>query len=240
MAIMSAPAVELAARILKLLARRSYPRATLTEISSALGAPKSTCLRVLRELEAHSLIDVDTASRKYSLGIYNILLGARAEEGMDYLTRIRRLLSELAQQTSLTAVYAERIDARIVYIAKQDPVHRHSVSVFVGSRFPITGTSLGLWWQVYGPTETRGALLHKFHGGLDEKDLVTFRAERVISSHGEYIPGISMISSPLLSTEGHLVGVLAVIDTVPSLIGDRAAGLGNIVRELAASPIGLS
>jgi IclR family transcriptional regulator, KDG regulon repressor len=233
-----APAVDLAARILKLLAKRSNPSATLTQISTALDASKSTCLRVLRSLQEHDLVRMDAETRRYSLGVYNVVLGARAEHEFDYLSLVRVVLAEVAEGTRLTAAYAERIGDRMVYLAKQDPLHFHSVSVFVGNRFPLSEVSLGVWPAVYAARAERARLLVGHLESLDDESLAEIAREGVYASHGEYMAGISITSSPVLSAEGSLIGVIAAVNTVPSLTDLTSGEIERIVRDAAqrASP----
>jgi IclR family transcriptional regulator, KDG regulon repressor len=238
-----APAADMAARILKLLTRYRTSKGTLTEISTELEVPKASCLRVLRTLQAHALLAYDPLTRQYSLGTYALILGARAEESLDYMAELRVLLREASERTDLTAVLVQRVDAeRMMYVAKQESSARHRVSVSVGNRFPITEVSYGKWIVAHSSAEERRTLLE---GGLRQvtpatttdvdvylKQVEQLHRDGVLVSNSEYIRGITAVSSPAFDAHGRLLGVLAVLGMTPMLDPQAVAEIATVMREL--------
>lgn len=238
-----APAADVAARILKLLSRYRTAKGTLTEISTELAVPKASCLRVLRTLQAHGFLAYDPLTRQYSLGTYALILGARAEESLDYMASLRSLLREASERTELTAVLVQRVDAeRMMYVAKQESLARHRVNISVGNRFPITEVSYGKWIMAYSSPEERSVLLTD---GLRQvtpatttdvdlylKQVEQSRRDGVLVSNGEYVKGITAISSPAFDARGGLLGVLAVLGMAPMLDRKTTSDIAGVMREL--------
>jgi DNA-binding IclR family transcriptional regulator len=239
----SAPAVDLAARILKLLTRYRMSEATLTMISTELSAPKASCLRALRVLESHGLLRLNPDTKKYSLGPYAVVLGARAEENSDYLSVIRPLLREAAERTGCTAVLVQQVDDnRMMYLAKHEATSRLRVNISIGNRFPITEVSYGKWLLAFASADVRDALLtdrlrqvtpytvidrDRYLTQLDE-----IRTAGVLVSREEYVLGITAVSCPVFDAHGRFLGVLAVLALMsaadPSTLGTVVATIREI------------
>lgn len=217
-----APSVDMAARILKYLSRYKTKQGTLSEISKALEINKSTCLRVLKTLEQHSLIFYNSETRKYSLGIYTAVLGSRVHETLDYLSYVKPFLIEASEKTRLTAAFVQRISTnRMMFVSKEDPSTRPRLTVSVGNKFPITEVSYGKWLLAYMPEEERRRFLEKGLKKITEftitdtnlylEQLKEIKETGVLVSREEYTPGICAISCPIFDRSKSVLGVIAVI-----------------------------
>lgn len=236
-----APSVDLAARILGMLSRYRTNTSTLTEISTALDASKATCLRVLRTLEAHELIAFDPDTRRYSLGIYAVILGSRAEEHIDYLSHLRPALQEASARTGMTAVLVQRVSAdRMMYVARQESDSRARVNVSVGNRFPITDVSYGKWLLAYTSAEDRAEILARGLRRVTPRtvtdretylaQLDRIRAEGVLVSREEYVPGVCAVSCPVFDRRGGFLGVLAVLGLAAALDDGDLEAVAGVIR----------
>lgn len=238
------PSVDLAARILQLLSRYRTARSTLTEVATATGDSKTTCLRVLKTLEGHGLVRYDDDTHRYSLGISAVVIGARAEESLDYVSYVKPCLAEASDRTSLTAVLVQRVsDDRLMYVAKQESPSRARVNISVGNRFPITEVSYGKWLLVYLDSTEREKILAD---GLRQvtpatltdvaayrDQLSQIRADGVLVSFEEYVPGVCAISAPILKSQDELLGVMAVLGLASSQTKDDIAEIAGIVKAIA-------
>lgn len=244
------PSVDLAARALKLLTRYNTARATLTEITSHLDVSKSSALRVLRTLTAHGLVHFDPETKKYSLGTYALILGARAEENIDYMSMVRELLATAAEQTGLTSVFVQRVgDERMMYVAKRDAPDSYGVTVSIGNQFPITDVSYGQWLLAYLPeTEREKILANGLRRVTDAtttdrqtylEQVERIRHEGVLVSRGEYVPGIVATSAPILTAQHELLGVLATLDVMPSIASVSEEEVVARIRALGQGRSGL-
>ncbi|MQA14289.1 MAG: helix-turn-helix domain-containing protein [Pseudonocardiaceae bacterium] len=238
------PAADLAAGALKLLSRYRTRASTLSEIATALQVPKTTCLRVLCTLQAHELLRYDEGSRRYSLGQYAVVIGARAEEGLDALSRVRPLLGAAAARTGLTAAFVQCVSGdRMMYVAKEECAGVTGVSVSVGNRFPLTSVSYGKWVMAFAGDEERERLLA---GGLPQltsqtttdrtrylEQVDALRVGEILESKAEYIPGVYAASCAVVDARHELAGVLVVLGLLDALDEDCRHAVCTIMREIA-------
>lgn len=238
-----APAVDLAVRILEVLSRRATQSSTLTEICNVLGSNKATSLRILRTLQARSMVHYDENTKRYSLGMAAVVIGARAEESIDHLARLRPALIEASESTQMTAVLVERVSAdRMMYVAKEERTADTHVTVSVGNRFPITDVSYGKWVVAYASEEDSRRLLKpglrqvtpQTVTDIDEyrSSVAKARSEGVLISRDEYVPGVTAISCPAFDSRGDLLGVLVVLGLTSGLSSDDVARTSKYMREL--------
>lgn len=236
------PSVDSASRILKLLSRYRTAHSSLTQICTELRLPKSSCSRILKTLESHGLLRYDSLTHLYSLGPYAIVLGARAEENTDYLADLKPVMREAAERTNMTAAWIQRVDARrMMYVAKHEGGALHRVTISIGNRFPITEVSYGQWVVAFADQAERQRLLA---GGLRamtpatiidvptyHEHLERIRDEGVLVSRGEYVPGVCAVSCPVFNPRGDLLGVLAVLGLMPTMLeSDYSQAVGVMVE----------
>lgn len=236
-----APSVDTAARILKYLSRYKTKISTLTEISTALEINKSTCLRILKTLEAHNLVYYDSFTKKYSLGIYTAVLGSRAYETLDYLQYLRPYLKEAAEKSGLTAAFVQRIsNNRMMFVAKEGPKNGINLDISIGNKFPITEVSYGKWLLAYMSNEEREEFLSnglkkitKYSITdpqlyLDQLDAIS--KSKVLVSIDEYKIGITAISSPIMDHSNNVLGVVALIGLTASLTNGEIENISTILK----------
>ncbi|MCH6171655.1 IclR family transcriptional regulator [Pseudonocardia alaniniphila] len=239
------PGADLAARVLKLLSRYRTRESTLSEIAAELDVSKTTCLRVLRTLQGHDLLSYDDETRRYRLGEYAVVIGVRAEEGLDVLHRVRPLLAAISRHTGLTAAFVQRAgDNRMMYMAKVEPPSAAGVSVSVGNRFPITSVSYGKWVVAFADDEERERLLAP---GLAQMTAATttdptmyleqvdaLRRGEILESKGEYVAGIYAVSCPVVNARHELAGVLVALGVLAALDDDERRDVCRHMRRIAA------
>ncbi|MEU7816738.1 IclR family transcriptional regulator [Pseudonocardia sp. NPDC049154] len=216
------PAVDSAARILELLSRYRTRASTLSEIAAALDLPKSTALRILRTLQAHSLVQHDEETRRYQLGFFTAVLGSRAAEGLDSFTRTRPFLVEISERTGLTAALIQRASAdRLMYVAKQHGVGPSTVHISVGNRFPMFEVSFSRWWVAFSAPEEREALVPATLPAVTDRaptdreaylrDCAELGPHSVLVTRDEYVPGVFTSSCAALDPRGQLEGVVVAL-----------------------------
>ncbi|WP_160573822.1 IclR family transcriptional regulator [Actinomadura physcomitrii] len=240
-----APAVDLASRVLKLLSGHRTSAATLSMISAELDAPKTSCLRVLRTLQAHDLVCYDPESRRYSLGSYAVVLGARAAENSAFLRALRPVIREAAIRTGWSSAVVQRSsdDLMMMYVAKCESPRLPRVPISIGSRFPIATTSYGKWLLAYStesererlladrvPSMTVGTVLDPV---IHQAQLERIREEGVLVSREEYVRGVTAVSCPILDVDQTLIGVLAVLAPIRRSDRDRIEPLVSVMRDIS-------
>lgn len=241
-----APAVDLAARILILLSRYERSQSTLTQIARRLDASPATCLRVLRTLATHRMVECDAASKRYSLGPTMAALGSRAAESVDSLSRVRPVMARLAEEAGMTAAFVQRTSHdRLMYTQKAAPSSSpHSgVEVSVGNRFPLTDVSYGAWWAAQEEDNAHAAALiptPRVDTGSPEAvlTLAQIRAldhDSIVESRSLYVPGIWAASAPVFAVTGHLDGVLVLLTPSEDLAQDRRTTARSALTTATAS-----
>ncbi|MFC9836366.1 IclR family transcriptional regulator [Rhodococcus sp. NPDC127530] len=239
-----APAVDTAARVLEFLSRYRTSQSTLSEIASALEVPKSTCLRVLLTLSRHGLVSYSEDSKRYSLGFFAVVLGARAEEGHSAINRARPLMTEIVERSGLTAALVQRVsDDRLMYVAKSDGAAISTVHVSVGNRFPILQVSYGKWYVAFADAEQRDAMVPTVLPTTATRvtpDRATYLAEcdaldphGVLVSRGEYAPGVLAVSIPLVDQRGDLEGVVVALGFSDSFEEDELDPIRSMMQSIA-------
>jgi IclR family transcriptional regulator, KDG regulon repressor len=241
--VQSSSSVAVAARVLKLLTRYRLARATLTQIAVELSVPKSSCSRILKALVEEGLLAYDPLTKLYSLGPYAIVIGSRASENVDYLKPVREALQELAARTSLTAAWIQRVESnRLMYVAKQEGTAHTHVSISVGNRFPLTEVSWGQWVVAYAEPDEQRRILADGLPKVSETNITEpqaylehARASReagILTTSGDYMPGIWAASAPVVTYEQQLVGILAIIGLADTLGEDERRDAAEVVREV--------
>lgn len=241
--VQTSPSVVTAARVLKYLTRYKTARATLTQIAVDLDLPKSSTSRILKALVDEHLLDFDALTRLYSLGPYAVVIGSRAEENVDYLTEVRSALRELAERTTLTAAWIQRVESdRLMYVAKHEGTANMRVAISIGNRFPLTEVSFGQWVVAYADEEDRATILAQglpTVSGSNITDPVEYlahcakiRREGVVTTSGAYMPGIWAASTPVLGRGGQLLGVLAVIGLAEATDDERRRVATDIIQDV--------
>lgn len=146
---MSVPAVARALALLELLAeQRGEPR-TLSELSRALGAPKSSMSALCSELEAAGYLERSDGGVR--LGRATVALGGayvrQFEPGREFAAGCRRdpvLRDEVVQLAVLDEMTdrGHRVPA-VLYVARHEGTAPLRVSASVGDRLPAMTTAVG-------------------------------------------------------------------------------------------------
>ncbi|PFG36582.1 IclR family transcriptional regulator [Flavimobilis soli] len=146
---MSVPAVARAVALLELLAAQPGEPRTLSELSRALDAPKSSTSALCAELEAAGYVEkVDGGMR---LGRATVALGGayvrQFEPAREFAAACRRdpvLREEVVQLAVLDEmITAGRRVPAVLYVARHEGTAPLRVSASVGDRLPATTTAVG-------------------------------------------------------------------------------------------------
>ncbi len=240
------PSVELAVKILKLLSRFRYQASTLTEIAQQTGANKTTCLRVLRTLEAEDFVHYDRDSKRYRLGQYLIPLGNRALQLNDLVAQTIELLPRVVEQTGLTTVLVQRLhDDHLIYIASEEPPTDVKISVSIGQQFPLLGAGFGRCFLAYEDESiwheyaSRGLVEYTPNTITDVDVLVRvlqeIRETGVHVSHGGLLQGVSSVAVPIFGRDGKVALVMACLAMTSELTEDRAAAVADVLLKVTRS-----
>ncbi|HEY2674591.1 MAG TPA: IclR family transcriptional regulator C-terminal domain-containing protein [Rugosimonospora sp.] len=235
--------VTIAAKVLKLLTRYRLARATLTQIAVELAVPKTSCSRILKALVEEGLLAYDPLTKLYSLGPYAIVIGSRAGENVDYLGTVRAALEELATRTSLTAAWIQRVESRrLMYVAKQEGTAHTHVSISIGNRFPLNEVSWGQWVVAYADPQDQKEILADGLPRVSDTNItdpdeylahaMSCRELGILTTSGDYMPGIWAASAPVVTHDQKLVGILAIIGVADVLADDERTRAAEVMQEV--------
>ncbi len=119
------------------------PGLSLGEISDKLDLHKSTAHRLTMVLERHKLIERNSVSGRYRLGLKLFELGSRAISQLDLRERARPVLDQLVLETGETVHLGILDDTEILYLDKVEPTRSVRMASSVGRRNPAYCTAMG-------------------------------------------------------------------------------------------------
>lgn len=193
------------------------PDLSLGEISDKLELHKSTAHRLTMVLERHKLIERNSGSGRYRLGLKLFELGTRAISHLDLRERARPVLDRLVLETSETVHLGILEDTEVLYLDKVEPARSVRMSSSVGRRNPAYCTAMG-----------KATLAH----------LPDAQVEEIVRKHGLKAMTANTITSFLdLKTELKAVRERGyAVDDEEIEEGVRCVGC--VVRNFSGAPVG--
>ncbi|MEH7249467.1 IclR family transcriptional regulator [Neobacillus niacini] len=241
------PAVVNAISIIEYLSQEKCESATLTEISDTLLINKSTCLRILRTLEAKEYLKFNMDTKKYSLGFRFVMVGEKAKQLNTYLEIATSILEEHAHP-EVTFVLAKRTAGnKLMYVVVQEP--RLPIRLRLSSEtFPIPYAGVGKCFLAFLPENEAKEILDEIvvDGKLPQytpntiTSIKEFKAqikkiqlEGIIESNKEFVPDISSVACPILNEQGEIVLALGgyILEHYKEMIDIE--GLKKDMKEIA-------
>ena len=128
--------------LLEVLAHQG-PDLTLAQLSELLKLHKSTAHRLIMVLERHRLIEKNSNTGKYRLGLKLFELGTKAVGQLDLRDRARPFLERAVLETGETVHLCVYDDGEVVYLDKVEPTRSVRLASSVGRRNPAYCTSVG-------------------------------------------------------------------------------------------------
>lgn len=239
----SAPAVENAFAILRLLSRKRFQESTVTEIANALSLNVATCYRILQILEELSVVRYLKEKKRYTLGPYLVVLGERAKEHLDYTSIIIPYLQEITEKTGMTSILVNRIgEDKLAITAKEEATNNFGISASVGRHFSIIDGSYGMCFLAYMDKEERDYHLQHNKGlktfSQEEIDSLEVEFEKIRSkgfyvTYGEFLKGICGISSPIFNLENKVEMCITLIGLTANFEKSDLELKGQLVKEIA-------
>jgi len=232
--------VERAISILFLVAQKDRPMG-LSEISRSVGLDKATTLRLLTTLEGSSLIQQDTATRRYLLGGgVNQLSGAWRND----LRQISRPhLKALWRDTTETVCLACLRGLERVYVEILPSMHELSDVPAIGRAYPIHVGAAGIVIMAHAADADVEHILRNCEPPIapdsaEERRLrkawKAARQQGYAFSIGHPNEGSSAIAAPVFDRDGEVVGAVVVRGPDVRLTREKLIQLAPAVRKTAA------
>lgn len=119
------------------------PDLTLAQLSELLKLHKSTTHRLIMVMERHRLIEKNSNTGKYRLGLKLFELGTKAIAQLDLRERARPFLERAVLETGETVHLCVYDDGEVVYLDKVEPTRSVRLASSVGRRNPAYCTAVG-------------------------------------------------------------------------------------------------
>ena len=229
--------------------------ASLAEIAERVKLHKSTAHRLLSILERHRILERDSETGRYRLGLRLFELGTIAMDRFNIRDRARPYLEGLLEEVNET-VHLCALDAgEILYLDKIEPARSVRMASRIGHRKPVHCTAVGKAILAHLPESEQDSLL-QLHGlpRVTPKTITAaaeLKAEfRPIRERGyaldneETEPGLRCIGAAILDHSGRPVAAISVsapsfrltMDKVPDLAGPVVRMARALSEELGFHP----
>ena len=236
------PALARGFALLRYLAQCHEP-VGVHQCARAVGIVPSSCLHILRALVAEDAVAFDPLTKRYSLGIGLLSLGASV------LTRNRALRASQAEPDRIAAEFGVTVlIARIVDVEHSTVVAiSHSpqplrFNVGIGSRYPTligaSGRCFAAWsglpraQLVRRMSQLRWASLPD--RGAWETEIDATRARGYAVDTDQYILGATVLAVPVLDEAGQIVSTVAAVGLNDQVARRGVATLATALQTVAA------
>jgi DNA-binding IclR family transcriptional regulator len=227
--------------VLDLVAKRGA--LPFSEISEALGLPKSSAHSLLRTMEARGYLSIDE-ERRYRLGSRIWELAQAFHEVEDLRTLMKPLMDEVVARTGETVQLAVLDGISAVYLALSESPHPMKLTSRAGARLPAYTSAIGkTLLAALDPEETARR--------LDGAELTRLTAHTIVSvpalleelertrqrGYGiddeEFAIGLRCIAVPIRDHDGKVVAAISVSMPTPRYSRAAAANARKALAEAA-------
>ena len=223
------PSVKSAERVFDLLETigRGGDGATFSSLHAGLGIPKSSLHALLGVLVSRGYVDLDQASRRYSIGIRAWETGQTYQRHNRLLRVALPVLDGIVAKENETTQLATLAGRDNIYLAKVDSTHPLRLQSDVGSRLSAHATGVG---KALLAQLDKGDVLTRFGRSrlpvitpttyktvealLEELELTRQRGFAV--DNAEYTPGVFCVAVPVYEAGGERADV-ALSVSVPTM-----------------------
>jgi DNA-binding IclR family transcriptional regulator len=215
-----------------------------SEISRALGIPKSSASYILRTLEHRGYLVRDHESGKYRLGLKVLTLSRGVLSQLDIRDIARPYLKALVDKTQITCHLAILDAGEAVYIEKVDAPGFVKVDTWVGRRMRVHSTSVGKALASHLPDAEVEAILREH--GMEKrtpktittparflKELEKVRQLGHAVDDEENNPGARCVGVPVFDAPEHVVAAIGLSGTTAQITQSNVAKLAELMKDTA-------
>jgi len=213
------PAVTRAIAILRFLGRSTEP-VGVNPMARELDLVPSTCLHILRVLQDEGLVEFDSRTKRYSIGIGILPLARSALQRNTFSTLIQPRLSELSETFGVTGIATQLSEpGQMVVVALSQARIPFRLQVDLGSRFPALISATGRLFAAHNMRE--GAALRTEFDKLvwDNPPAYELWCEEVALARergyavdqGIYISGVTVVAVPVFGANGRMTRSLVAL-----------------------------
>jgi DNA-binding IclR family transcriptional regulator len=222
------------------------PESDADELAARLGFSKATVLRLLRTLERFDLIERDTQSERYRLGLKLHQLGSRAATSRTLRTEAHRFLVEMSRRSRETVSLATPAPGGAICLDRLDSPHTViTVCTPVGSIFPAHCTAAGKAILAYLAESEMEEVVRRT--GLRQhtpftitqlaqlkENLRLIRQRGYAVDHQELDRGLSGVAAPVFCAHERVIAAVGIAGPTQRFRGKELADKVVLVTEIAA------
>lgn len=116
---------------------------TLTELSKALNAPKSSIMPLVHTMTTRKFIYMNQENLKYFIGIAAFSVGSSYTNHIDALEFIKSEMKHIVSESNETCQLGIQNQSNLLYIAKEDSDEPIRLVSYVGKQLPLYCTAIG-------------------------------------------------------------------------------------------------
>ena len=214
-------AIEVAGRILDLLARAEQPVA-LRDLAAAGQMSPGKAHRYLASFVASGLARQNPGTRRYALGPLSMRLGLAALNSHQPLRDAIALVRELRNRLDETVVLSVWGAQGPTVVHVEDSSQPIIMTMRVGAVLPMLATATGLVFAAFLPRHfverliTAALTSNDYNAfardsGTIERLIAQVRDQHYAYNKGHLMPGVSALAFPLIDRAGTLVAVMAIM-----------------------------
>ena len=197
------------------------PAFGITELATRLGLNKATVFNMLKTLEAHSLVEQLSDTKKYTLG-HGIIVLAGTKLAQSELSHVARPhLARLSHETNETTHLAILHRNELLYLEKIESSQPVRVAARIGGRAPLHCTANGKVLLAFQPNEVIEEALRAPRARYTENTIVDpavlrsqlaeIRQAGYCIEWEEFIADIRGIAAPVFDFNGTVIAAIAVV-----------------------------
>ena len=215
----------------------------VSDAARELDVHRSTASRLLGTLMASDMVERDSITLRYRLGVRVVGLAATAVARLPVVSQARPELEQLSAATSETANLAILERFHVVYVDQVTPAQTVVMASWVGRRSPVHASSSGKAMLAFGDDRARQALLRRRLEPLTDRTITDpavlraaldeVRRRGYASSMGELEDGLITIAAPVM-VDGKAVAAVSTSGPAYRVPARDLPGLGRRVMEAAA------
>lgn len=233
--------IERVGNILRVLERGPEHGMTSGEIATATGFDKATAYRALVSLGRIGIVDRDTESRRFRLGIYLFNLGAIAARRFSVLAHAREIVAEIAKETGDTVFLSVRNRHESVCVdcaTGSYPIKAQTLTV--GESVPLGVSAGGVAMlatmtdaEVKHSIQYNAVEITKFHSVRPDDIFEHVEATRIRGyAHysGQVVAGMGAVARPIRGPSGQGIAVISVTAVLDRLGQGRVRMIDDLLR----------
>jgi IclR family acetate operon transcriptional repressor len=220
------------------------PELGVTELADLLGLHKSTVHRFLVNLETAGLVERNSRTARYRLGLRIFELGGLVLQQMNLWDEALPFLEGLVRDSGETGHLAVLDGGEAIYIEKVEARRALRIPSAMGRGYPAHATSLGKVLLAHLPGEELEAVIAErglarytprtiITRGALEAELARIRRDGFAVDREEYDEGLVCIGAPISDHTGHVVAALGIGGPGTRVTPARLEELGALVMAAA-------